>query len=70
MVGLGLGLSVVSQAGIGVDYPNVVFRPIGGPEDVLPFSAVWSPEADNPALRRFLSLMRAMASGRSPHPAE
>ncbi len=69
-VALGLGLSVVSQAGAGVIYPNVVFKPIGDPEDTLPFSAVWSPDTDNPALRRFLSVMRAMASGRPPPPVD
>jgi DNA-binding transcriptional LysR family regulator len=68
LVGLGFGLSVVSQAGVGVAYPNVVFRPVGDPDDTLPFSVAWSPDRDNPALRRFLSVMRAMASGRPPPP--
>src|SRR3546814_6350547 len=63
-VALGLGLSVVSEAGAVVIYPNVVFKTIGDPDDVLPFSVVWAPEADNPALRRFLSVMRALASRR------
>lgn len=70
LVGLGLGMSVVSEAGTGVDYPNVVFRPVGDPNDKLPFSAVWSPGTDNPALRRFVSVMRAMASGRAPPPVD
>src|SRR3546814_3891548 len=46
-VALGLGLSVVSEAGAVVIYPNVVFKTIGDPDDVLPFSVVWAPEADN-----------------------
>lgn len=70
LVGLGLGLSVVSHAGTGVTYPNIVFRSVGDPDDSLSFSAVWSPDADNPALRRFLSVMRALASGRSPPPVD
>lgn len=68
LVGLGVGMSVISQAGVGVMYPNVVFKPVGDPSDRLPFSAVWSPGTDNPALRRFLSVMRALASGRPPPP--
>lgn len=69
-VALGLGFSVVSEAGAAVIYPNVVFKPIGDPDDVLPFSAVWAPGADNPALRRFLSVMRALASRRPPPPVD
>lgn len=59
LVGIGLGISLVSGAEIGIVYPNVTFVPIGG--EALPFSAVWSPENDNPALRRFLSTARAIA---------
>jgi len=33
-------------------------------EDMLTYSAVWLPGNDNPALRRFLSLARSLASGR------
>lgn len=70
LVGLGFGLSIVSQAGAGVAYPNVIFRPVGDPNDILPFSVAWSSDRDNPALRRFLSVMRAMASGRPPPPVD
>jgi hypothetical protein len=30
-------------------------------EDIVPFSAIWSPSSDNPALRRFLSFARELA---------
>jgi hypothetical protein len=43
----------------------VAFRPIEGDEDKLPFSAVWLHDNDNPALRRFLSLARAMSKTNS-----
>lgn len=59
MVGLGFGVSLVSGAEVGVQYPNVVYVPIVG--ETLLFSAVWSPKNDNPALRRFLSEARIMA---------
>jgi DNA-binding transcriptional LysR family regulator len=68
LVALGFGISLTSEATIATVYPEVVFRPIEAEDDVLPFSAVWSPSNDNPALRRFLALMRAMAEGR-PLPA-
>jgi len=56
LVGLGLGVSVVSAAETGVVYPDVAFVPLSGAR--IPFSAVWSPDNDNPALRRFLSEAR------------
>ena len=59
LVGLGLGVSLVSTAETGVLYPNVAFVPLRS--DTIPFSAVWSPENDNPALRRFLSEARLQA---------
>ena len=61
LIGLGFGVSLTCESAIGVAYPGVVFRPLAGPEDMVTFSAVWSPENDNPALRRFLSLARTMA---------
>lgn len=64
LVGLGFGLTVVSEAATGATYPGVTFRFLEREEDFLPFHVVWSEENDNPALRRFLSLMRAMARGR------
>lgn len=60
LVALGRGLTVTSEATTGAQFPGVVFRPIVG--QVLPFSGVWSPENDNPALRRLLGLARLMAA--------
>lgn len=65
LAGLGLGLTVVSEAATGVTYPGVTYRFFDRDEDLLPFYAIWSRGNDNPALRRFLSLMRAMARGRA-----
>lgn len=65
LVGLGFGLTVVSEAATMVRYPNVEFRFFQKEDDLLPFHLVWSDENDNPALRRFLSLVRAMAKGRA-----
>ncbi len=60
MVALGLGVTIVSEAGSGVSYPGVVYRAIGGSQTLIPFAAVWDDGNDNPALRRYLSLSRAM----------
>lgn len=65
MVGLGFGFTVVSESATEVAYPGVVFRFMEHPDDRLPWGAIWSDENDNPALRRFLALMRAMSQGRS-----
>lgn len=59
MVGLTLGVSLVSGAEIGVSYPGVTFVQVTG--ESLPFSAIWSPDNDNPALRSFLSKARIRA---------
>ena len=61
LVGLGFGVSLVGTAETAVVYPDVVFRPLA--DEVLPFSAVWASNNDNPALRRFLSLARVMTKG-------
>ncbi|WP_320177666.1 LysR family transcriptional regulator [Roseovarius pacificus] len=57
LVALGRGLTMTSEATIATRIKNVVYRPVVG--EVLPFSAVWSPINDNPALRRLLSIARA-----------
>lgn len=63
LVALGQGLTLTSEATIEARFPAVVFRPLR--DEVLPFCAIWSPQNDNPALRRLLSLAKLMAR-RSP----
>lgn len=60
LVGLELGISLVADHWRGVKYPGVRFVPIGD-DELVPFSLVWRPENDNPALRRFVSLARVHA---------
>ena len=73
LVALGFGLSLVSEGATGTRYPEVMFRPLTIPEDVLPYSAIWLPGNDNPALRRFLSLAKllsqALRTPKVPNPA-
>lgn len=59
LVALGQGLTVVHEAARAARFPGIVYRAVKG--EVLPFSAIWSPENDNPALRRLLSLARIMS---------
>ena len=61
LAGLGLGVSLVAEHWRGVQYPSVTFVPVGDENERVPFSLVWRPENDNPALRRFVSLARVHA---------
>ncbi len=60
-VALGFGLSLVSDLSTTIPYPGVAFRPLAGEGHHVSYSAVWLPGNDNPALRRFLSLIRSKA---------
>ena len=55
-VGLGMGVTITTSADAAIGYPGVVFIEIL--DERLPFSAIWSPRNDNPALRRFPSAAR------------
>lgn len=55
----GAGVTVVGAARASEPFRGVAYRPIHGAS--LVFHAVWLPENDNPALRRFLSLARVLA---------
>lgn len=65
LVALGFGISVMSETGTATRYPGVVFVPLPTDQDLLPYSAIWLPGNDNPALRRLLSLARSMSQVRS-----
>lgn len=57
LVAIGRGLTLTSEATTSTSFHGLVYRPIEG--ETLPFSAIWSPKNDNPALRRLLSIARA-----------
>ena len=59
LVGLGFGISLVCGAEKRIAYPNVTFVPLL--EEHISICAIWSPNNDNPALRRFLSLARQLS---------
>ena len=62
MVAIGEGITLVSEGWTCMAYPDLALRPLTAAEDIVPFSAVWSPSSDNPALRRFLSFARDLAA--------
>ncbi|QYU68680.1 LysR family transcriptional regulator [Leptolyngbya sp. 15MV] len=68
LVGTGLGVAVLAESASGVTYPDVVFKPIGDADRPtrIEAAAYWDPKRDNPALRRFLALLRASQEPGSP----
>lgn len=66
LVGAGYGVTIVPETLVGLNFPGVVFRPITGEGALLPISAAWLGNNDNPALRRFLNLLRQL---QTPPPA-
>ena len=61
LVELGFGVTLVTTAGASAPDRAVVFRSLADPVDIVNFSAVWSLENDNPALRQFISLAHVLA---------
>lgn len=61
MVAVGHGLTLTSEATTATEIPGIRYRPIA--EEVMSFSAIWSPRNDNPACRSLLSLARSMVRG-------
>ena len=57
LVAMGRGITLTSEAMTSTIFKALVYRPIT--RETLPFSAVWSPKNDNPALRRLVSLARS-----------
>ncbi|MCO5145836.1 MAG: LysR family transcriptional regulator [Aquamicrobium sp.] len=62
MVAIGEGITLVSEGWTSMAHADLAMRPLTAAEDIVPFSAVWSPSSDNPALRRFLSFARDLAA--------
>ena len=62
LVSLGQGITLVSAAWTAVKVPGLALRPLTARADIVPFSAVWSSENDNPAFLRFLQTAQLLAS--------
>lgn len=61
LVSLGQGLTAISAAWAAVKLPGLVLRPLADPADIVPFSAIWLAENDNPALRCLVSTAHVLA---------
>lgn len=59
LVTLGDEITVVSEGWTKTHFPGLILRPLDNEDDELSIHAVWSPDNDNPALRRFISFVRA-----------
>lgn len=59
LVGAGFGMTVVTESAAGMTVPGVAYRPIEGLDAMIPIRMAWPADADNPALRRFVSHVRA-----------
>lgn len=58
LVAAGYGLAIVGSSAATIPITGVVFVPLEANLPALEVTAVWSPGADNPALRRFLAVLR------------
>src|SRR3546814_6690835 len=58
---VGLGISLGSEGWGALGIPGVGMRPRVEEADIVPVSAIWSPDNDNPVLRRFISAANVMA---------
>lgn len=61
MVSMGQGLTVVTEGWQSISVAGVKLIPLIDRDDIVPMSAIWSAQNDNPALRRFVSLAKVMA---------
>jgi len=55
---VGFGLAIVLESAIGAQYSGVAFRPIAGPDALIPISVVWLSNIDNPVVGRFVGFLR------------
>jgi DNA-binding transcriptional LysR family regulator len=60
LLGAGERLSIVCEGSIGVQYPDLVYRPIHGEQGpaLTCYSGYWRDDNSNPPLKRFLSFIR------------
>ncbi|MBB3773751.1 DNA-binding transcriptional LysR family regulator [Angulomicrobium tetraedrale] len=62
LVAMGKGIVPVLQSELIINVPGVTYRPLA--DDVVPFSVIYSPKNDNPAVRTLLSIARSMMRAR------
>lgn len=58
IVGIGCGATVLGSSTTGAHFPGVVFRPIAEPNALVPVTAAWLKDNDNPARGRLVAMLR------------
>ena len=64
LVAAGFGIAIVPQSLAEPGFPGLAFRPIDEPDALLQMDLAWMPEAEEPALGRFVAFMRDAARSR------
>jgi DNA-binding transcriptional LysR family regulator len=64
LVAVGFGVTIVPQSQAEAGFPGVAFRAIDGRDALLQVDLAWMPEAEEPALGRFIAFMRDAARSR------
>ena len=59
LVRAGFGITLVAEPATAVRYPGVAFRRIAEADAILPITAAWLPDNENPVLQRFVSFLSA-----------
>jgi DNA-binding transcriptional LysR family regulator len=62
LVGIGFGITVVSEASAAIKIPGTILKKIANNGDQIKCYGAWLPQNDNPAFRRFLNLARSMSN--------
>lgn len=58
LVGIGVGVTVLGISGAQASYPGVTFKPLVGENAIVPVTAAWLRDNDNPARGRFVAMLR------------
>jgi DNA-binding transcriptional LysR family regulator len=64
LVGAGFGITLATRSQSEVAFPGVVYRPIREENAWVQIELVWSPDAEDPAVGRFVAFMRDEARSR------
>jgi DNA-binding transcriptional LysR family regulator len=64
LVAAGFGVTLVTQSQSEVSFPGVAYRPIREENAWVEIDLAWSPEAEDPAVGRFVAFMRDEARAR------
>jgi DNA-binding transcriptional LysR family regulator len=64
LVDAGFGITLVTQNEAHPNVPGLIFRPVDEPDAVLQLDLSWLPEAEDPAVGRFVAFMRDAARSR------